>query len=263
MTQPSDMFSDGAAYERMMGRWSRLVGAQFLRWIDVQPGKSWLDVGCGNGAFTEDIVATAKPSAVTGIDPSDGQISYARTRPALKDAEFHGGDAQALPFKDNEFDAAVMALVIAFVPDPAMGATELARVVKPGGVVASYMWDHANFGVPLSPLYKALVKLGHPAPKPPSAHASSLDAMRTMWTAVGLTSVETTTLRIATAFNDFTDFWESCFVPIGPLGKVLQGLSPAAVKDLQTELLSSLPIQTDGRIVYESFANAVKGQKTN
>ncbi len=263
MTQPSEMFADGAAYERMMGRWSRLVGAQFLKWINVPQGKSWLDVGCGNGAFTEDVVASCKPSSVTGVDPSEGQVAYARKRPALKDADLHVGDAQALPFMDNEFDAAVMALVIAFVPDPAKGAAELARVVKPGGVVASYMWDLPSLRVPLSPFYKALVKLRHPAPQPPSAHASSLDAMRAMWTTAGLTSVETTTFRIDTTFNDFTDFWESCFVPIGPLGKVLQGLSPAAVKDLQAELRASVPVQADGRIVYDSVANAVKGRKPN
>ncbi len=261
MTQPSEMFTDGAAYERMMGRWSRLVGAQFLKWIDVAPGKRWLDVGCGNGAFTEDIVAMTRPSGIVGIDPAEAQISFARQRPALKDAEFHVGDAQSLPFKDDAFDAAVMALVIAFVPDPAKGAAELARVVKPGGVVASYMWDLPGFGVPLSPLYKALVKLGNPAPQPPSAHASTLDAMQTMWIVAGLETVEITTFRIDTTFDDFTDFWESCFVPIGPLGKVLQGLSPAAVIDLQNELRTSLPVQADGRIVYDSVANAVKGRK--
>lgn len=261
MTQPSDMFTDGAVYERMMGRWSRLVGAQFLNWIDVPGGKRWLDAGCGNGAFTEDIVGMAKPAGVDGIDPAEAQIEYARHRPALRDVKFHKGEAQALPFADNEFDAAVMALVIAFVPDPAAAVVELARVVRPGGVVASYMWDLPNLGVPLSPLYKALVKLGHPAPQPPSPYASTLDSMRGMWTAARLTSVETTTLRIGTTFSDFADFWESCFVPVGPLGKILQGLSPAAVKDLQAELRAALPIQDDGRIVYESFANAIKGQK--
>jgi ubiquinone/menaquinone biosynthesis C-methylase UbiE len=261
MTQPSDMFGDGAAYERMMGRWSRRVGAQFLKWIEVPSGKSWLDVGCGNGAFTEDIVASAKPFSVTGVDPSAAQLAYASKRPALTGAEFHVGDAQSLPVGDGTFDAAVMALVISFVPDPHKGAEELARVVKPGGTVASYMWDMANLCVPLSPLYRALTTLEHPAPPPPSAHASSLDAMQSMWTAAGLTSVTTTRFRIDTAFNDFADFWESCFVSVGPLGKVLMGLSPTEVKDLQAELHATLPFQANGSIVYDSVANAVKGQK--
>ncbi len=261
MTQASDMFSDGKAYERMMGRWSRIAGDEFLHWLKVPAGKSWLDVGCGNGAFTEEIVARANPSAVTGIDPSDGQVAFARERPALHGVSFHVGDAQALPFDGNSFDTGVMALVIAFVPDPAKGVAELARVVKPGGMVAAYMWDLPNLCVPLSPLYRALVKLGHAAPQPPSPQASSQAGLRKLWTDAGLQSVDMTVLRISVSFDNLDDFWASNVVPVGPLGKVLSGLSPAEGKALRAELAESLPVQPDGKIVYESVANAVKGVK--
>ncbi len=261
MTEPSEMFADGAAYERMMGRWSKLAGGQFLRWIDLPPGKSWLDVGCGNGAFTEEIAAKANASSLTGIDPSDAQVAFARKRPALRSAALHVGDAQALPFQDNAFDVGVMALVIAFVPDPAKGAAELARVVKSGGMAASYMWDLPNLGVPLSPLYRALTKLGHPAPPPPNPHASSIDAMQGMWADAGLTSVETTVFRIDVTFKNLEDFWQTNAVPIGPLGKVIASLSPAETLAMKVELQASLPVQPDGTIVYGATANAVKGVK--
>ena len=97
-----------------MGRWSRLVAEAFLDWI-TQKNPRWLDVGCGNGAFTEELIARCAPAAVTAIDPSDDQIAYARTRPGSM-ADFRVGDAQNLAFADNSFDIAAMALVISFLP---------------------------------------------------------------------------------------------------------------------------------------------------
>src|ERR1700730_9143089 len=132
MSDASQMFSDGKAYERMMGRWSKLAGATFIDWLDAPKGLHWVDVGCGNGAFTEVLIAHCAPSAVTAVDPSEGQLSFARTRPGTKLAQFHLGDAQALPFPDDNFDAASMALVITFLSDPAKAVAEMARVVRPG-----------------------------------------------------------------------------------------------------------------------------------
>jgi ubiquinone/menaquinone biosynthesis C-methylase UbiE len=130
-------FDDGAAYERMMGVWSRLAGEVFLDWLAPRPGFKWIDVGCGNGAFTELIVAKHAPAEIKGVDPSDGQLAYARTRRGTEMAEFHKGDAMALPFGDRVFDVAIMALVIFFVPEPAKGVAEMVRVVAPGGPVAA------------------------------------------------------------------------------------------------------------------------------
>src|SRR5690349_1951770 len=110
MPEPQIRFDDGAAYERMMGTWSRLVGEVFLAWLAPAKGLRWVDVGCGNGAFTELIVDRCAPAAVEGIDPSDAQLAFARSRPAARRAAFHKGDAMALPFADGSFDAATMAL---------------------------------------------------------------------------------------------------------------------------------------------------------
>src|SRR3954468_16199653 len=134
-------FADGAGYEPYMGAWSRLVGDTFLDWLAPEPGLRWLDVGCGNGAFTEMIVDRCAPASVDGVDPAEGQLAFARTRPAARLAKFHHGDAMSLPFPDHSFDVAVMPLVIFFVPDPAVGVAEMARVVSRGGVVAAYGWD--------------------------------------------------------------------------------------------------------------------------
>src|SRR5262249_34144047 len=141
MSDPTIRFDDGAAYEQMMGVWSRLVGEKFLDWLAPTPGLRWIDIGCGNGAFTELLIERCVPSEIVGIDPSEGQLAYARSRPGTRSASFHTGDAMALSFPDNRFDAAVMALVIFFVPEPRAAVAEMARVVRPGGVIATYAWD--------------------------------------------------------------------------------------------------------------------------
>ena len=139
MSETPNLFADGKAYERLMGRWSRLAGEKFLDWLNAPKNLKWLDVGCGNGAFTEVLIARCSPASVIGVDPSEGQLAFARDRPGTKGAEFRIADAQALPFPNDSFDAATMALVIVFVPDPLKAARELARVVRPGGVAATYM----------------------------------------------------------------------------------------------------------------------------
>ena len=98
MVERTIRFDDGAAYERMMGVWSQLAGNIFLDWLAMPSGLRWIDVGCGNGAFTELLVRRCAPTEVQGIDPSEGQLAYARTRPGLPGAEFRQGDAMALPF---------------------------------------------------------------------------------------------------------------------------------------------------------------------
>jgi ubiquinone/menaquinone biosynthesis C-methylase UbiE len=140
MAEAHKLFTDGEAYERMMGRWSRLVGEAFLDWLALPSGLRCLDVGCGNGAFTEVLIARCAPATVSGLDPSEEQIAYARQRPGAKPAEYRVGDALALPFVDGSFDAALMALAIVFVPDPVKAVAEMVRVVRPGGWVATYMW---------------------------------------------------------------------------------------------------------------------------
>ena len=152
MAEDQIRFDDGAAYERMMGNWSQRAGGTFLDWLEASPGLKWIDVGCGNGAFTELLIERCAPVEVEGIDPSEGQLAFARIRPAARIAKFSRGDAMALPFPANTFDAATMALVIYFTPEPMKGVIEMARVVRSGGMVAAYAWDMFGGGFPLEPI---------------------------------------------------------------------------------------------------------------
>lgn len=260
MTEAQISFTDGKAYERMMGRWSRVVGKQFLRWLDVGKGLQWLDVGCGNGAFTEEIVAQCAPASVMGIDPSEAQIAYARTRSATAMAQFRVGDAQVLPYADASVDVAAMALVIAFVPDPAKAVAEMARVVRPGGWAAAYMWDLPAGGLPLRPVFAALKSMGMTAPFPPSHEISRQEALQGLWDSAGFVDVATRVIRITVEFESLDDFWDSNVVPIGPQGKIIAEMSSSAKDVLRDRLRDQLPIGPDGRIAYEAFSNAVMGR---
>ena len=124
---PPFVFDDGAAYERMMGRWSALVAPPFLDWLALPHGLAWLDDGCGDGSFTQALVLHQRPASVVGVDPAPAQLSFARQRVASAGVRFIEGDAQALPLPDASVDAAVMALVLFFVPDPPQGVRELVR----------------------------------------------------------------------------------------------------------------------------------------
>ena len=260
MSKPDKLFTDGEAYERLMGRWSRLVAEEFLDWLNAPNNLAWLDVGCGNGAFTEELIARCAPVAVAAVDPSDDQLAYARTRPGARIANFRVGDAQKLPFDDDTFDVAAMALVIAFLPDPRAAVAEMARVVRPGGLVATYMWDIASGGVPVQPIYMALESMGLMSGRPPNSAASERDAMHRFWKEAGLEAVETQVIRIPTAYSDFEDFWDSNVVPIGPQGKLIARMSASAREELRLRLRDRLPVSSGGSIVLEAFANSVKGR---
>jgi SAM-dependent methyltransferase len=252
-------FDDGAAYERMMGGWSRLAGEIFLDWLAPPSGLRWIDVGCGNGAFTELIVDRCAPAEVQGIDPSEGQLAFARTRPAARVATFQQGDAMALPFPDDKFDAASMALVIFFVPDPAKGVSELVRVVRPGGIVATYAWDVLGDGFPLEPVQIEMRAMGVPPPLPPSAEASRMEAMRSLWIGAGLDAVETREITVQRTFADFDDFWTTSLSGSN-FGRIAATMTPGDVEMLKARVRARLPADTAGRITYGARANAAKGR---
>src|SRR5687768_5129359 len=140
---PRDVWAIGAAYEPYVGRWSRLVAHEFVSWLALAPRGRWLDVGCGTGALTRTILATAAPDAVLGMDASVGFARYAREQVARPRTHFLVGDARALPSRGGAFDAVVSGLVINFIPTPGRAVAEMARITRPGGTVAAYVWDYA------------------------------------------------------------------------------------------------------------------------
>jgi SAM-dependent methyltransferase len=259
MAEPQIRFDDGLSYERYMGDWSQRAGSVFLDWLAAPSGLKWIDVGCGNGAFTELLVERCAPTLVNGIDPSDAQLDFARKLPAARLAKFNRGDAMALPFPIDAFDAATMALVIFFVPDPAKGVAEMARVVRPGGMVAAYAWDILGGGFPLEPIRIEMRAMGLTVISPPSSEASRIEVLRALWDRAGLDDVEMREITVQRTFPDFEDFW-TISLSAPSMRSVMTAVAPDDIELLKSRVRASLPADATGRITYSARANAVKGR---
>ena len=251
-------FQDGAAYERMMGVWSRLAGEVFLDWLAPRPGLRWIDVGCGSGAFTELLFERCAAADVQGVDPSDGQLRFARTRAGARKATFRQGDAMALPFADDSFDAAAMALVLFFVPNPAKGVAEMTRVVRPGGLISSYSWDMLGGGFPMEPILVELRAMGVTHPPPPSAAASRMEALRELWMGAGLDAIETREITVQRTFTDFDEFWTASMG--SNIGRTVAGMNVGDAERLKARVRSQQLTDAVGHITFSARANAIKGR---
>jgi ubiquinone/menaquinone biosynthesis C-methylase UbiE len=259
MMQPQLRYDDGAAYERMMGTWSRIAGEIFLDWLSPPSGLRWIDIGCGSGAFTELLVERCAPAEVQGIDPSEAQLSFARERPAGRVAKFHGGDALALPFGENNFDAAAMALVIFFVPDPTKGVAEMARVVRPGGTIAAYVWDMMGGGHPLEQMHAEMHAMGFTAPRPPRSDASGEEALRRLWMSASLDAIEVREIAVQRTFADFEDFWTTSMMA-ATVSQTIAAMAPGDAELLKMRIRARLPADAAGRITQGARANAIRGR---
>lgn len=259
MTTDQIRFNDGVAYERYMGKWSQLAGEIFLDWVALEPRRRWLDVGCGNGAFTEMLFERCNPASVHGLDPSTEQLVYARARPALQAAQFTQGNAMALPYPDDMFDVAAMPLVIFFVPEPALGVAEMRRVVCPGGTIAAYAWDLLDGGFPYETLLAEIRGLGIAVPAPPSPEASKINIMRDLWAGAGLDAIETREITVHRTFDNFDSFWTTA-LGAPSVGATFTKMTNEELVLLKARVCAQLPVEATGHITCSARANAVKGR---
>ena len=204
MVEAKRFFTDSAAYELGMGRCSRVAGKKFLDWLSMPDGLQWIDVGCGTGSFTELVLDRNAPSAISAIDPSEEQIEFAKSRPFASRVEFRHGDAVSLPFGDDEFDVAVMALVIQYIPDPTKAMSEIGRVIRPSGTVAAYVWP-GNEEHPMRPLTDAVKLMGVSQPRRPGTQIRTIEGLTEFFDASGLEDIDSRSIEIRLIFEDFED----------------------------------------------------------
>lgn len=257
-----DVWGLGASYEAYIGRWSRAVASEFVRWLGVPPHSRWLDVGCGAGALVEAIVEHMTPSAVLGVDRAKGFVEHARRRMAGAPVAFEVGDATALPVPGGGFDAVVSGLVLNFVPGPARMVAELVRVARPGGTVALYVWDYPGrmellrwFWEAASSLDPAAAALDEASRFRDCAPAPLQD----LFTAAGLLDVETRAIDVPTTFRDFDDYWSPFLGGQGPAPGYLVSLPEDRRAALRETLRARLPVAADGTIPLLARAWAVRG----
>ncbi len=260
MAETEFHFTDGAAYERFMGPWTRAIGSVFLGWLSLPAGQRWLDVGCGTGIFTQLVLDACSPAIVVAVDPSAAQIDYARKQPAAQWADFRVASAHILPFPDCSFDVVGSALVINFISDRPRALAEMRRVARPSGTVAGYVWDFAGGGGSAWPLARGMRQIGIEPPRVPGTEDSSVEALKSLFKQAGFEEIAVRSIDITVAFPGFDDFWRSQTWPCTPSGKVIAMLPETHRAKLAETIRSALPVGSDGRIVYSARANAVKAR---
>lgn len=256
------LWGSGAPYESYVGRWSRLVARDLLAWLAIPAGRRWLDVGCGTGAVTEIILEVAAPSEVTGIDPSQGYISFAREHVRDGRASFEIGDACALPYETGRYDAVVAGLVFNFVPDPEKSMNEMARVTRSGGMVAGYVWDYAGQMQLMRHFWDAAVALDPAAFQLDEGRRFPIcqpGSLTQLLQGAGLNDVEVRAIDIPTYFQDFNDYWSPFLGGQFPAPDYAMSLSEERRAKLRKGIRASLPLAADGSIRLIARAWAVRG----
>ena len=243
------------AYDRFMGRYSRLLSPQLADFAGVRGGQRVLDVGSGPGALTAELVTRLGVEAVTAVDPSTPFVEAVRARNA--GVEVHQASAEELPFADDAFDASLAQLVVHFMTDPVAGLTEMRRVTRPGGAVAACVWDLAGGRAPLSPFWKAAHRL-QPAASDESAMAGARQGhLRELFEAAGLSELEETELEVSVVHASFDEWWEPYTAGVGPAGGYVKALSPDAQAALREACREGLPPEP---FTLTSVAWAVRGR---
>lgn len=247
-----------------MGRWSRRVADAFLAWIAVPADADWADVGCGTGALSEAIFATARPASIQGFDPSAGFLRFAQRRLSHAAVTFAVADARSLPLAHASVDAAVAGLVINFVPDPSSAVREMARVTRPGGTVAAYVWDYGDKMELMRRFWDAAVALDPAAEALDEGRRFPMcrpGPLQELFDGAELRDVATQPIDIATNFAGFDDFWSPFLGGQGPAPAYAMSLAADRRDALRERIRATLPMRDDGSIHLLARAWAVRARK--
>jgi SAM-dependent methyltransferase len=227
------------AYDRFMGRYSALLAPQFADLAGVGSGQRVLDVGCGPGALTTELVERVDASDVSAVDPSEQFVAAARERHPGVDVRCAA--AEELPFPDREFDAALAQLVVHFMADPVRGLAEMARVTRAGGVVSACVWDHAGEQTPLAPFWQAVHELDPDAEDESELAGGREGHLAELFVEAGLRETEETALPVRVEHATFEEWWDPFTLGVGPAGSYLEALDPEQQVELRERCRRGLP----------------------
>jgi SAM-dependent methyltransferase len=227
------------AYDRFMGRYSGQLSSQLSDLAGIDAGQRVLDVGCGPGALTSELVLRLGPGSVAAVDPSEPfVIANAKRHPGV---DVRRGSAEILPFADDEFDAALAQLVVHFMSDPVRGLGEMARVTRPGGRIAACVWDHWGGRGPVNPYWDSARELD-PDLKDESLLAGSREGhLAELFETAGLHGIVDTALASRVTYATFEEWWEPFTLGVGPAGAHAARLDPNQLVRLRELSRARLP----------------------
>ncbi len=262
--QRPDVWQIGEAYESYVGRWSRSVASAFIDWLALPAQGRWLDIGCGTGALTESILSRAAPTSVTGIDSSEGFIAHARRHLRDPRAKFRSGNAEALPFLNDAFDAAVSGLVFNFIPHPEKAIAEMRRTLRAGGTAAVYVWDYAGKMQLMRYFWDAAIVVDPDALTLDEARRFAIckpEPLLALFEDGGFDRCECRSFEVPTVFANFDEYWSPFLGGQGSAPSYCSSLSDDRRSKLRDQLRATVPIDHDGTIRLTARAWAVRGVK--
>jgi ubiquinone/menaquinone biosynthesis C-methylase UbiE len=260
-------YSNPVAYESFMGRWSTRLAPQFIAFVGVKDGQHILDVGCGTGSLSRALLASSEKIRILGVDPLAAYVSFAQNEIAGPRIQFRVAGAEALPFDNGTFDAALSLLVLQDIADPNRAISEMGRVTRPGGSVAACQWDFQD-GLPMLSLFWQAAEAV--APDAVARHRAgnlqrphrraSLEELAELWLDSGLAEVRTTILELSMEFSSFDDFWLPFLGGSTPTSRFAASTNRESEGTLASVLCAKLPdVQPDGSFVLPARAWAVAG----
>lgn len=227
------------AYDRFMGRFSEPLAARFVDLAQVEPGQRALDVGCGPGGLTTQLVDRLGADAVSAVDPSAPFVAALHAR--LPGVDVRTAVAEDLPFPDHSFDLVLAQLVVHFMADPVSGLSEMARVTRPGGVVAACVWDHAGGSGPLATFWRAVHDIDPQARDESELAGAREGHLADLCAAAHLKDIEPMSLTVTVPFATFDDWWEPFTLGVGPAGAYVAQLDEAQRDGLRDRCARLLP----------------------
>lgn len=241
------MFTVAAdAYDRFMGRYSAPLAPLMVDYARVVPGQRVIDVGCGPGAMTTELVQRVGPDGVSAVDPSEPFVAAAKERHPGVDVRL--ASAEQLPFADDAFDGSLAQLVVHFMADPVKGLQEMGRVTRPGGVVAACVWDHAGGTGPLNPFWEVAHSLDAGVADESQLAGAREGHLSELFEQAGLRNIDEAALSVTVEHASFDDWWEPFTRGVGPAGAYMASLDPerqARLRELCGEWFSAIgPSQT-------------------
>ncbi len=257
-----DNWTSANAYDAFMGRWSRLIALEYIRWLDPPPKLRWLDLGCGTGALTKVLLEHTDPASILACDPSEPLLNVAQQHISDPRVAFLVGDSDNFPRSLGTLDAFVSGLVLNFIPNPKKAIQSSMRHLTPGGIVGCYVWDYASRMEFLRVFWEAASAIDATALELDEGKRFPLcapDPLRSLFESAGLKEVQVKPLEIKTRFENFADYWEPFLGGIGPAPTFVRSLGPGARQLLMENLQARLSTGGDSAFELAARAWAVKG----